>query len=171
MTQKPLSFNEQKELFIVCLRHPEYDSPPFTGQTCKDNWTLLVISLTFDVLTSKLISDRPIKGHLWYNDDCNARTYWICFRDEMSVVCCLQIIDSSKHKVEEKTDISPVDEIFTSRQPLKTWCVVTQLDGMTTPATSLPHISPARGGSRQKGKRNYTIRAGASVTLKSRRKW
>lgn len=38
---------------------------------------------------------------------------------ETSAVCCSQIIDSSKQKVEGKTGISHADEIFTTCQPIQ----------------------------------------------------
>ena len=41
-------------------------------------------------------------------------------RGETSAVCCSQIIDSSKQKVEGKTGISHADEIFTTCQPIQT---------------------------------------------------
>lgn len=41
-------------------------------------------------------------------------------RGETSAVCCSQIIDRSKQKVEGKTGISHADEIFTTCQPIQT---------------------------------------------------
>lgn len=47
-------------------------------------------------------------------------TQRLCQGGETSAVCCSQIIDSSKQKVEGKTGISHADEIFTTCQPIQT---------------------------------------------------
>lgn len=91
--------------------------------------------------------DWSQREHLWSENDCNAWAYKVCVTAEtprhlLLVVHKLSISVNAKSR-KKNPDISHADDIFKSRQPFKTWCVVTQLDSMTTPAASPPHLSPS----------------------------
>lgn len=69
---------------------------------------------------------------------------------ETSAVCCSQIIDSSKQKVEGKTGISHADEIFTTCQTAQTNALLPS--GMARQQeTHLHHAFPTAGREAQRG--------------------
>lgn len=126
----------------LCLHHPEYDHPPFRDQTKTTGHFWF-----FHWLSMFNCPDWSQREHLWSKTDCSARAYKVCVTAEtprhlLLVVHKLSMAVNAKSR-KKNPDISHADDIFRSRQPFKAWCVVTELDCMTTPAASLPQLSPS----------------------------